>query len=102
MAEFDPYDRLMDACRNFTQYPYTLLKETTPRAVLEGYHDHLLQNDDALFDSSSQRLVLWEAWPGTDSTSHPRLLPAFSKQLLTWAQDSQWRKPTVSRDWQNT
>jgi hypothetical protein len=69
--QFDPYDRLRESCRNFRQYPCTLLDETTPRAVLEGYQKHLVQNDDALFDSSSQRLVFWEAWPGTGGTSPP-------------------------------
>ncbi|KAK4040357.1 hypothetical protein C8A01DRAFT_15750 [Parachaetomium inaequale] len=65
MTEFDPYDRLIESCRNSSQYPYTLLNETTPRAVLEGYHEHLVQNDGALFDDSDPRLVFWEAWPGT-------------------------------------
>jgi hypothetical protein len=75
MLEFDPYDRLVDACKNSSRYPYTLLKETTSRAVLEGYSEHLRQNDADLFDSSKQRLVLWEAWPGTQSMSHPSVPP---------------------------
>lgn len=80
MTEFNPYDRLIDACRNSSEYPYTLLKKTTSRTVLEGYHHHLFQNDAALFNSSlnpdgsksPHRLIFWEAWPGTQSTLlHP-------------------------------
>lgn len=69
--EFDPYDRLNDACRNSSQYPYTLLKETNSRAILEGYHEHLVHNDAALFDSSNEQLLFWEAWPGTQRIPHP-------------------------------
>jgi hypothetical protein len=65
MTEFDPYDRLIESCRNSSQYPYTLLNETTTRSVLEGYHDHLKRNDAALFDDSNPCLAFWEAWPGT-------------------------------------
>lgn len=67
MADFDPYDRLIDAFRKSDQYPYTLLKETTSRAVLEGYQEYLVENDADLFDDSSQRLIFWEAWPGAPS-----------------------------------
>lgn len=101
MIEFDPYDRLVDACRNSSRYPYTLLKETTSRAVLEGYSDHLLQNDDALFDSSKQRLVLWEAWPGAQSSSsylHPRPVsfPHLGMGSLTRPQASKKRRSIMS------
>ena len=59
MAEFDPQDRLTDACRNSSLYPYTLLTKTTSRAVLEGYHQYLTDNDADLFDSSKERLLFW-------------------------------------------
>ena len=69
MAEFDPQDRLNDACRNSDLYPYTLLTKTTSRAVLEGYRQHLAKKDADLFDSSKEHPLFWEAWPATQSTT---------------------------------
>jgi hypothetical protein len=80
MTEFDPYDRLIESCRNSSQYPYTLLNETTTRSVLEGYHDHLIRNAAALFDDSNPCLAFWEAWPGTQSTSCQGHFPRFMNQ----------------------
>jgi hypothetical protein len=66
-VEFDPYDRLVDECRHAGHYPYTLLKGNISRAVADGYHEYLVENDEDLFDSSNERLLLWEAWPGGQS-----------------------------------
>jgi hypothetical protein len=108
MTEFNAYDRLIDACRNSSEYPYTLLKKTTSRTILEGYHHHLFENDAALFNSaytadgskSPHRLIFWEAWPGTQSTlpHHSPLLGVHvAKQSLTWVQNSKPLKSRMSR-----
>jgi hypothetical protein len=73
MAELDPYDRLLEACKNAKRYPsgYTLLKKTTSRAVLDEYYNYLLLNDSVLFarNISTQCLLLWELWPGEQRTT---------------------------------
>ncbi|KAK4125184.1 hypothetical protein N657DRAFT_633073 [Parathielavia appendiculata] len=55
---------LVDACRNFSEYPCTLLKAAVSQADLDDYCGNSLRNEAALFDSSKQRIVLWEAWAG--------------------------------------
>lgn len=71
MAEIDPHDRLLEACRNADQYPYTLLKNTISRAILKNYYTYLSQNEAALLDGPNHRIIFWELWLGEQSTYQP-------------------------------
>ena len=92
MVEFAPHDRLIEALRTSDQYPYTLVKKTTSRAILEGYSDHLKEHNGKLFGGSKQRVVFWDLWPGVPST-----VPRF---VCRW--NGQQCFPNIGEDFQMT
>ncbi|KAK3372080.1 hypothetical protein B0H63DRAFT_483814 [Podospora didyma] len=59
--EFDPHDRLLDACRAASRYPKNILKRM-PKNVLQRLHAYMTDNEVDLFDESKARILLWEAW----------------------------------------
>lgn len=70
MVEFAPHDRLVEALKAPDRYPFTLLKSTTSKALLQEYHDYLREHNAKLFGGRRQRIVFWELWPGAQSI-HP-------------------------------
>jgi hypothetical protein len=57
MGEFDPQDRLLQACREASRYPAggTLLKRNLPKKVLEGYADLLDEDGSIIFSSEGPK-----------------------------------------------
>jgi hypothetical protein len=68
MDDFDPYDRLMQACREAPRYPGhdTLLKKNHPRTILEEYVYRLGKDGEQIFssDDSKTQVRFWDILPG--------------------------------------
>lgn len=61
------HDNLRDQCEKWHEYPANLLQPSAPSFILRDYRDSLTNDEERLFDSSSERLVFLELYDGSES-----------------------------------
>jgi len=61
------HDNLLDQCKKWHEYPVNLLQPSAPSYILRDYRDSLTKDEERLFDGSSESLVFFELYDGSES-----------------------------------